>query len=112
MTNNDLTMDAPGASAADIQRGISVAQAVFEKAGTTAKDAAWCCWERERRDVMDGADAEGMTDTERIAADAWYEAHTAAIAESYRVCVTPSPDAQIKLTSVRPDPKGGLRLAA
>ena len=97
---NDLTMDAPGASAADIERGIAAAQAVFASRSTTAKDAAWLCWERERRDVMGDRDAGDMTDAEHMAADAWYGAHTAAIAACYRDG-TPSPEAQIKLAGIK-----------
>ena len=60
---------------------------------------------------MDGMDAEGVTDAEHIAADAWFEAHAAAIAACYR-SAAPSPEAQIKLTPSGHDPNNGQRMAA
>ena len=93
-------MEAPGASASDIERGVAAAQAVFTKHNTTPKEAAWLCWERERRDVMGDRDAGDMTDAEHNAADAWYEAHTVAIAACYQ-SAKPSPEAQIKLAGIK-----------
>ena len=95
-----LTMDAPGASAADVERGVAAAMAVFARVRTTPEAAAWAYWNREADDVMNGEDAEGLTDIEHIVADAWFEAHEVAIAACYRDCAA-SPEAQIRLVNQR-----------
>ena len=95
-----LTMDAPGGSSADIERGVAAAMAVFDRVHTTPEAAAWANWRREADDVMNGEEAEGLTAAENIIADAWWAAHEAALAACYRDCAA-SPEAQIRLVNQR-----------
>ena len=95
-----LTMDAPGASSADIERGVVAAMAVFGRVHTTPAAAAWANWKREADDVMNGEEAEGLTAAENIIADAWWAAHEVALAACYRDRAA-SPEAQIRLVNQR-----------
>ena len=94
-----LTMDAPGASPEDAQRGIDAARAVFEQHGTTAWKAARSAWRREYDDVS--GEHFPMTDRDHDAADAWTEAHVAALAACYNG-KPPSDAAQIRVVPVIP----------
>ena len=94
-----LTMDAPGASAKELQRGVEAATAVFERHGVTAKKAATAAWRREYDDET--GENFPMTDRDHTAADAWMEAHVRAPAACYNG-KPPSDEAQIQLVPVRP----------
>jgi hypothetical protein len=66
----DLAIDVPGASQAEIERGIAAAWRVFADAGVTAWEAASAAFHQESIDDG-GGDWGECTEREVIAAEAW-----------------------------------------
>lgn len=74
----DLILSVPGASPEEIARGIAAAEAALERAGFTAEEAADGAFALEGWDI-NGFPEDGLDDRAGDAAQAWAEAHTAAL---------------------------------
>ncbi|RUW46734.1 hypothetical protein [Mesorhizobium sp. M8A.F.Ca.ET.021.01.1.1] len=73
-----LILSVPGASPEEITRGIAAAEGALERAGFTAEEAADGAFALEGWDII-GFPEGGLDDQAGAAAQAWGEAHTAAL---------------------------------
>lgn len=74
----NLVLSVPGASPEEIARGIAAAEAALERAGFTAEEAADGAFALEGWDI-NGFPEDGLDDEAGAAAEAWAEAHDAAL---------------------------------
>ncbi|TPL21008.1 hypothetical protein FJ945_19905 [Mesorhizobium sp. B2-4-9] len=74
----DLVLTVPGASPEEISRGIAAAEAALERAGFTAEEAAQGAFALEGWDI-NGFPEDGLDRRAGAGAQAWGQAHTAAL---------------------------------
>ena len=74
----DLVLSVPGATPEEVSRGIAAAEAALERAGFTAEEAADGAFALEGWDI-NGFPEDGLGEDEGEAAQAWAEAHAAAL---------------------------------
>ena len=109
MTEQKLTMNAPGASTEQVQRGVEAALTVFAQRGTTAIEVADALAARNTDEMMGAfippelVEAGGhppkptATDRQIQIADVWYEAEEAAATACYGGARDKPRDAQLVL---------------
>ncbi|WP_432289253.1 hypothetical protein SLT36_31495 (plasmid) [Aminobacter sp. BA135] len=77
-----LTLEIPGASPTEIQRGLAAAQAILDMYGVTAEQGDYSTWKVENAHEplysLDGEDLEPIKEDERISV-IWYRAQAAAV---------------------------------